>query len=139
LTSSIAIAVDTSAVLALALGEPEAPAFARRMAGIALLIGAPTMLEIGMALSGKMKDRGQSFIGGFRKLPGLRVEAFDAEMAQIAQQAFDRFGRGQGNAAQLNFGDCLSYAVAKRRNIPLLFKGQDFLHTDIIPAYLPSS
>ena len=60
------------------------------------------------------------------------------EDAEIAADAFLRFGRGSGHKAQLNFGDCFSYALAKSRNLPLLFKGDDFIHTDIEPALKPA-
>jgi ribonuclease VapC len=58
---------------------------------------------------------------------------FSQELFIAACEAFDRYGKGRHKAA-LNFGDCMSYAVAKARAVPLLYKGQDFLHTDINPA-----
>ena len=59
------------------------------------------------------------------------VPAFSAEMTAIAAEAADRYGRGSRHPARLNFGDCLSYAVAKDFGAPLLYKGDDFVHTDI--------
>ena len=56
----------------------------------------------------------------------------------VAVDAFNRYGKGRGHPAQLNFGDCLSYAVARSRNLPLLFKGDDFARTDLVPAYGPA-
>jgi ribonuclease VapC len=55
-------------------------------------------------------------------------------LADAAILAHIRFGRGSGHAADLNLGDCFAYALAKTRNLPLLFKGDDFIHTDIVPA-----
>jgi ribonuclease VapC len=55
-------------------------------------------------------------------------------MYRIAIEAFDRFGRGRGHPAKLNFGDCMAYAVAKAHQVPLLYKGDDFAKTDIATA-----
>lgn len=63
----------------------------------------------------------------------LLIEIYTAEHAALARQAFRRFGKGRHPAA-LNFGDCIAYSVAKFENAPLLFKGNDFIHTDIEPA-----
>lgn len=68
---------------------------------------------------------------------GFAVTALDPGIAYIAADAADRFGRGTGHRAGLNFGDCLSYAVAKHLNAPLLYKGADFTHTDIESAIPP--
>jgi len=65
---------------------------------------------------------------------GIVVVPFDESFAEIAVDAAQRFGKGRGTKAQLNFGDCCSYATAKALRMPLLFKGSDFLHTDIEPA-----
>ena len=65
----------------------------------------------------------------------VEVITFDETMAVIGIAAFDHYGKGRGHPAQLNFGDCLSYAVARSRNLPLLFKGDDFRRTDLVPAY----
>ena len=60
--------------------------------------------------------------------------AFNLPMYQLAQDAFKAFGKGKGHPAKLNFGDCMSYAVAKFHDVPLLFKGDDFRLTDIRAA-----
>lgn len=62
---------------------------------------------------------------------------FDVEQLTIARDGYVRYGRGSGHPASLNMGDCFSYALAKSRQIPLLFKGGDFIHTDIEPALGP--
>lgn len=69
-----------------------------------------------------------------RLLSSLNVEIVPvtAEQARIARAAYREFGKGSGHPAQLNFGDCSSYALARSRNEPLLFTGQDFAHTDTI-------
>jgi ribonuclease VapC len=62
------------------------------------------------------------------------VEPFTEEQAQIARQAYRDYGKGSGHRAQLNFGDCFSYALARVKREPLLFKGDDFVHTDVRSA-----
>ncbi len=69
----------------------------------------------------------------FLKRANIEVAAFDREQAQKAREAFLRFGKGR-HPAGLNFGDCAAYALARSRKAPLLFKGGDFLKTDIAPA-----
>ena len=66
--------------------------------------------------------------------PGIRIEPWTDRHADIAQDAFTRYGKGQGHPAQLNFGDCMSYALAKSLDMPLLYKGGDFALTDIRSA-----
>ena len=67
----------------------------------------------------------------------METAPVDEVVAEIAANAAERYGRGSGHLARLNFGDCLSYAVAKHLDAPLLFKGDDFLHTDIESALAP--
>lgn len=62
------------------------------------------------------------------------IEPFTAQQAQLAREAHRRFGRGSGHRAHLNFGDCFAYALAKALDEPLLFIGNDFVHTDLRPA-----
>jgi len=64
----------------------------------------------------------------------IDIEYVTAEQARIARQAYRDFGKGSGSPAQLNFGDCFSYALARVKREPLLFKGDDFVHTDVRPA-----
>jgi ribonuclease VapC len=68
---------------------------------------------------------------------GISIAALDAAIARIAVDAGERYGRGTRHPAKLNFGDCLSYAVAKHLGAPLLYKGGDFIHTDIESALAP--
>ena len=74
------------------------------------------------------------FLRGSVVAPIVVVVVFTSEMFAVAADAFDRYGKGRGHRAQLNFGDCLAYAVAKVQNVPLLYKGADFARTDIRPA-----
>jgi ribonuclease VapC len=102
-----------------------------------VLVSAPAWVEAGIVVGNKLG------LDGVRRLhalaAGLQFEivAFDQHLAEVAVSAHVRFGRGSGHPANLDLGDCFSYALAKSRNLPLLFKGNDFIHTDIVPALGP--
>jgi ribonuclease VapC len=129
------IAVDTSAVAAIAFAEPQARAFAEIIGTERCLIGWPTVLECHMVLQSVPSRRGLDVLELLLKAPRLRIVAFNARLFNEARRAFDRFGRGR-HRAKLNFGDCMAYAVAKANDIPLLYKGEDFRLTDVRPAAL---
>lgn len=133
------IALDTSAIVAIALCEPEEEMFARIIAQHRAMIGAPTLLEARMVLDGRIAASSEAYLDRLAQSPSIEIVAFDIASYRIASVAFARFGRGRGHPARLNFGDCLSYAVAKTRSLPLLFKGDDFVHTDVVPAYTANS
>jgi ribonuclease VapC len=129
------IAVDTSAIIALIQLEPEASRFVRCLEEAdSGCMSAVCLQEAMMVLAGR---RGDSAVWApldrmIRELE-LEIVARDAALARRAGDAFLRFGKGR-HPARLNCGDCASYALAKSRNIPLLFKGTDFARTDIVPA-----
>ena len=127
------IALDTSAIAAIALDEPEARVFAEVIGSEACIIGWPTVLESHMVLKSIPFRRGLDVLDMVLEAPRLRIIVFDRQMFENARVAFDRFGRGY-HKAKLNFGDCLSYAVARFHDAPLLFKGDDFRLTDVRPA-----
>ena len=127
------IALDTSAIAAIALEEPEARVFAEMVGSEACVIGWPTILESHMVLKSIPFRRGLDVLDMVLDAPRLRVLAFDRQLFEGARTAFNRFGRGY-HKAKLNFGDCMSYAVAKLHDVPLLFKGDDFPLTDIRAA-----
>jgi ribonuclease VapC len=129
------IALDTSALIAIVGKEEEAQFFNRLIVENTAVIGTPTLLEAHLVLSSKLEGGPRDFFEDFLKSHAIRPVAFSLNMFEIAQDAFDRYGKGR-HPAGLNFGDCLSYAVARFHDVPLLFKGDDFLHTDIVPAYL---
>jgi ribonuclease VapC len=128
------IALDTSAIAAIAFGEPEADAFNRQIAIRGAVVGAPTLVEARLVLSSRMSGADR-FMRMFLAPPELAPVDFSVEMYRVAGDAFERYGKGRGHPARLNFGDCLSYAVAKASGLPLLFKGGDFSLTDIRPAF----
>ena len=126
--------VDSSALLAVILNEPDEPRFAAALVdATALRISAATWLESSIVVD---RHRDRHVAARFDELiAALRIEILPvtADLAVLARHAHERFGRG-AHRARLNFGDCFSYALAKHRGEPLLFKGNDFSMTDIEPA-----
>ncbi len=133
------IAIDTSAIVAIVEQEEECDIFANIIARHETLVGAPTLLEAHLVLNKKLESSADvtAFFDGFLALHNIRPVAFSLNMFQIAQAAFERFGKNRPKRERLNFGDCLSYAVAKHYDVPLLYKGNDFPNTDIEPAFRP--
>ncbi|MEP9378609.1 type II toxin-antitoxin system VapC family toxin [Aquabacter sp. CN5-332] len=129
------IALDTSAIVAIALGEPEAEAFTEIIGARRAYVAAPTVLEIKLVLTPRLGAYADAFLEALLSRPSIRCVDFTLPMYRLAADAFDRFGKGR-HAARLNFGDCMSYAVAKAHDVPLLFKGNDFAQTDIRPAFV---
>lgn len=127
--------VDTSALVAILLDEPEAPACARAIeeAGVCR-ISAANLLEAGIVIDTIGDPIARRRFDQLIREADVRVELVTAEQAAIGRQAYRDFGRGSGHPAQLNFGDCFAYALAQAIGEPLLFKGDDFGHTDIRSA-----
>lgn len=126
--------IDTSAVIAIIRAEQDAQTFltAISAAQVKPHMSAVSLVEAGLALSDAECE-----LLVQRLIPQLEITiaVFEASTALLAIQASRQYGKGRGkNRAQLNFGDCCSYATAKALRMPLLFKGDDFLHTGIEPA-----
>ena len=98
----------------------------------------PTYLECAFVLAGVAPTKGMSFLEGLVSDTLITLVPFGPAELAAALDARLRFSRGSGHPAKLNFGDCFAYALAKTRNLPLLFKGDDFIHTDIVPALRPA-
>lgn len=128
------IAVDTSALVAIALGEDEMIRFDREIARQGAAIGVPTLLETAMVLARWMPRRYGDFVERLVARNTVTVIALDERQLAAALDGHRRFGKGRGHPAQLNFGDCLSYAVALVGGWPLLVEGSDFAGTDIRSA-----
>lgn len=129
------IVIDTSAVIAILLGEDEADRFSLRIAtSSAALIGTPTLFETYQVAKGKFGDPWRDRIDEFVSAMDLQSRDWTTAHQKIAIDAFDHYGKGSGHKAALNFGDCMSYALAKALDVPLLFKGNDFALTDVRPA-----
>ena len=130
--------VDTSAIVAAALGEPSAPAIRSALADSERTrIGAPTLVELQAVLEHHGDPRLSRDVDKILEAYDVEVVAFTAEHGEIARRAYQDYGRVSGHPARLNFGDCLSYAVAAALREPLLFVGDDFTHTDLDPAIQP--
>jgi ribonuclease VapC len=129
------IVVDTSALVAVVFGEPERGAFVQRMEQAQrVLVSAVSVVETRMVVSGRRGQRGVVLLDDLFRLPMIEVAAVGIAEMDAAYAAFVLYGRGSGHPAALNFGDVFSYALAKVRGLPLLFKGDDFARTDIQPA-----
>jgi ribonuclease VapC len=129
------IAIDSSALIAIFRLEAEADGFLKSIvAADGRLISALSVLETSMVMSGGAKD-GSAFapLDEFLLEAGVQIVPFDAVQADLAREAFLRFGKGRHRAA-LNLGDCAAYALAKAKGAALLFKGTDFALTDIVAA-----
>ncbi|WFR97538.1 type II toxin-antitoxin system VapC family toxin [Rhizobium tumorigenes] len=124
------IALDTSAIVATALGEPEAELFHALISREEVLVGWPTVLEARMVLTGKRFPGAAAVIAQLVVLPNVTAVAFGERHYHAAELAFERFGKGH-HPASLNMGDCFSYAVSAVAKAPLLFKGRDFWQSDL--------
>jgi ribonuclease VapC len=128
------IVVDTSAVIAILDKEPDAALYANAIAEAdPPLISAATLLEVNIVMLNRHGSRAARMVERLMREAGFQVESFTAQHAELAHEAYTRYGKGQQTAG-LNYGDCFSYALAKATGLPLLFKGQDFSKTDLTPA-----
>ncbi len=129
------IVVDTSALAAIVFGEPESVEFQEvmRRAGH-VLVSTATILEARMVTYGRYGHRGTILFDDLLALDIFETVPPDDRTVAAAFNAFVTYGRGSGHPAGLNFGDVFSYALAKTRDLPLLFKSRDFSQTDIRQA-----
>jgi ribonuclease VapC len=127
--------VDTSALFAVLQQEPDALRYSQAIErDPEPAMSAATLLEAGAIALGR---GGAPLLSALRKLfseSGVEIIPFDAGQAVMAIEAYRRYGRGVGRPGCLNLGDCFSYALAKARAEPLLFKGNDFARTDVQSA-----
>ena len=128
-------AIDTSALAAMVFNEPEREAFAAQiLSAKSVLISSASVLESRMVVQSRKGQAGVLVLADILKLPVFHCIAPTLADMDAAYHAFIRYGKGSGHPAQLNYGDLLSYALAKTRNLPLLYKGNDFTHTDLVLA-----
>lgn len=129
------IAVDSSAIIAILHREPGFDALNGILTGERRsVIGAPNLLEVRQVMGGRHGRAGIDVADALLTQFGTETLPWTPQMADFATDAFLRFGKGQGHPAQLNFGDCMAYAVAKALDVPLLYVGEDFARTDIPSA-----
>jgi ribonuclease VapC len=134
------IVVDSSALIAILLREPDAQLFASRINGeTSCLISAANYVETGQVFVQRLGQQPDVTLAQFHTLlerSNIAIAPIDEAQARAALQARLVYGRGFGHRAGLNYSDCFAYALAKVRGLPLLFKGDDFTHTDIVSALL---
>lgn len=123
--------IDSSVIVAVALDEPEAPAFERRIVEDPVrLVSAATLLEAAIVIEARYGDAGGRELDRWLSSIGAEIIPVDLALVEAARRAWRKFGKGR-HTAGLNFGDCFSYALAKSRGEVLLYKGNDFSKTDI--------
>ncbi|MFN6564512.1 MAG: type II toxin-antitoxin system VapC family toxin [Nostoc sp. ChiSLP01] len=123
--------IDTSVLLAIIYAEPEELIFIQLIdESENCLLFAPSYVEASIVLGTRHGEQGVEKLNLLIQALSIIIIPFNAEQAQLASEAFLKFGKGR-HPAKLNMGDCFSYALAKSTNQPLLFKGNDFIHTDI--------
>ena len=133
------IAVDTSALVAIVFDEAERPAFLQVIQRASkALISIVSVVEARVVVYGRRGQRGIVIVDDVLRLPMFEIVPPAAAEMDAAYAAFVAYGKGSGHPANLNFGDLFSYALAKVRGLPLLFKGNDFSQTDIQSAATPT-
>jgi ribonuclease VapC len=127
--------VDSSAVVALMKLESDSRQIVEALfsSGSALM-SAGTYVEAGIVVDRLRDPRSSRQFDLLLREANVEIVPVSAEQARIAREAYRDFGKGSGHPAGLNFGDCFAYALARERNEPLLYKGDDFVHTDIKSA-----
>jgi len=123
--------IDTSALVAILLGEPEAEAFSEAIAGdTKRLVSVFSVLETGIVIEAKKGDTGGRELDLLIHRANIEIISMDSWQVDLARSAWRSFGKGR-HPAGLNIGDCCSYALSKYSGEPLLFKGNDFSKTDV--------
>ena len=126
--------IDTSVLVAILEGEPEADAFVAAMQSAArCAISAVSVLEAGMVLEARRGPLARGTLDDLIRRCHISALPFNTPQLELARTAFSSSGKGR-HPAKLNFGDCVSYALARYTGEPLLFKGDHFSRTDIRPA-----
>jgi ribonuclease VapC len=126
--------IDTSAVVAILFEEEDQLRYAEAIEGAAArLVSAVTRVELSFVIEGRKREAGRERLERFLALTAAEVVAVTPQQAMIAIDAFRFYGKGR-HLAGLNIGDCFSYALAVATGHKLLFKGNDFVHTDIQAA-----
>jgi ribonuclease VapC len=127
--------VDASALVAILLKEPDGARFSREMENAERLFTSP--IAIFEAVAAIMREctfsrrEAQRAVERALRIANIEIVPIDRETGDLALEAFERYGKGRGHKAQLNMGDCFSYACAKSLGVELLYKGNDFAATDL--------
>jgi ribonuclease VapC len=132
--------VDSSALVAILKREPEGPVFSKLLEATKVIrISAATYFETGIVIDSQREASASQLLDVLIEKSGIVTESVTEEQARIARQAYRDYGKGSGHPANLNVGDCFSYALARVKREPILFKGSDFGHTDLRSAAAGSS
>jgi ribonuclease VapC len=132
------LAVDTSALLAILWDEPEAATFRTKLGENTSLLSAGSFVELARISAARGGRRALAAAEGLLDRWDVELVPVDREQAALAAEGALRFGKGRGRPpAVLNYGDLFAYALARRFACPLLFKGEDFAATDVVPAWRP--
>lgn len=124
--------LDTSALVAILLDEPDARDLIRAVAADDVrLVGSPTLVEAAAVMHAKKGPGGEVALDALLERADIRILPMSLAAARLARLAYGRFGKGIGDPGVLNFGDCLAYGVAMAEREALLFKGDDFSQTDV--------
>ena len=127
--------LDSSVLIAILKDEPEADSFSAILEKTQLVrISAASYFESSIVIDGWRNPKLSVELEEMLERAQVVVEPVTHDQARVARQAYRDYGKGSGHPAGLNFGDCFSYALARVTREPLLFKGDDFIHTDIRPA-----
>ena len=127
--------VDSSALVAILKREPERQRFTQLLKDAAeVRISAATYFEVSIVIDSARDPITSRMLDDLIESSKILIEPFTVDQVQIARQAYRDFGRGSGHRANLNFGDCFAYALARAKREPLLYKGDDFVHTDVRSA-----
>jgi ribonuclease VapC len=129
--------IDTSALVAMLIDKRERPLFedlVLRTPSVAMSV--VSVVETSIVLLNKRREPEAAKLDEVIQWLRIDVRNVDLQQGMLARRAFARFGRGR-HSAMLNFGDCFAYALAMARDDTLLFKGDDFVQTDVVPAWRP--
>jgi ribonuclease VapC len=127
--------IDTSALLAILFGEPDAPRLSTAIAAdTSRLVAAPTLVEAAAVMLGRKGAAGEIALDALLQRLTITVVPMSPDAAASARSAYARYGKGVGSPGVLNYGDCLAYGVALALGEPLLFTGTDFQKTDVPAA-----
>ena len=124
--------VDSSAVIAILKREPDAELYLGAIEeAVELSMSIANYVESGIKIDADRNPANSRRLDDLVRFAEIQLRPVTVEQGRIAREAYRDFGKGSGHKAQLNFGDCFAYALAKETGEPLLFKGNDFTHTDV--------
>lgn len=131
---ALLMVIDSSAVLAILQDEPERRSFnALIVAAKSCSLSAATLVELSIVLQARFGAEAHADLELFLRTAQVKIVSFNREQAELAREAFARYGKGRHHAG-LNLADCFYYALASFLDEPLLFKGDDFIHTNLRSA-----